>query len=116
MVKKKGKVMGKNKKKGQITVSEKDVHFVQVGTSGDNYCLTLSKNATIAIKAGHTFPVEFLLGDRKVTIIVLSDATFKRNLGVVSKLNDGAKQSAEATIQANRETEEIGKGIGDLSV
>ena len=93
---------------------EKDaVKFVQIGTSGKNYCLTLSKTALIALREGSSFPVELFVGDTKVKFNIMRDRTFQENLRKFKKINQEAKDAADAKIEAEEEVAKLGSDIGN---
>lgn len=101
----KGKLMAR--------IVEKDaVQLVEMGSSGKNYCLTLSKNALIAIREGKTFPLELLIGDKKMKINVMRDNEFKKKLATFNKINEQAKNSAQATAEATKAAG-LGKSLGE---
>lgn len=89
-------------------VDEKDCQLVEIGNS---YCITLSKNALIAIREGKTFPIEVLDGETKRKIVVMRDTTFKRRIQIFQKTNNQAKESAERTVEANKEVGNLANEI-----
>ena len=97
-------------------VEDDAVQFVQIGTSGTNQVLTLSKNALIAIREGKSFPVELLVGDKKVKFQIMRDTTFKRQLAVYKKAAETAQDMGEAQVEANNEVAKIGKDIGNKPI
>jgi len=92
------------------------VKFVQIGTSGKNQCLVLSKTALIAIREGQSFPVEVLVGDTKMKFVIMRDRTFKKNLRDFKKTAQAAQGSVEATIEANNEAAKLGQDIGNNKI
>lgn len=96
------------------TVDETDVKFIEIGSSGKSYCLTLSKNALLALREGKTFPIELLDGDVKKLIVVMRDTTFKKRMTIHNKISKKAKESVETKIKERRDIE-LGKDIGSSS-
>jgi len=106
-----------NRKELMSRMVEKDaVKFVQIGTSGANHCLTLSKTALIALREGSTFPVELLVGDTKVRFTIMRDTTFRVNLAKFTKINQAAKDNVQAQVDADEEVSKLGKDIGDSPI
>lgn len=96
-------------------VKEDAVQFIPVGESGDNYCLTLSKEALVAIRQGKSFPIQILAGDRKKTIVVIRDTIFKRNLRLHQAIMNKAKEDVQAKLQleqGEKEAENLAETIG----
>lgn len=100
-----GKLMAK-------MVNENAVQLVEIGNSGKNYCLTLSKNALVAIREGRTFPLELLLGDKKMKINVMRDNTYKEQVRKFNKISEKAKESVEVAVDANDDAN-FGKSLGE---
>lgn len=97
------------------TVDSDDVKFVQIGNSGTNYCITISKNGLLALRNGKTFPIELIDGDKKKTIVVMRDVTFRKRMNIHSKLTQEAKKTAEIIINGNKEGANLGDDIGSSS-
>lgn len=100
-----GKLMGK--------MVEKDaVQLVEMGSSGKNYCLTLSKKSLIAIREGSSFPIEFMANGTKMKINVMRDTEFRKKMRIFNKANTMAKESAIATKEVN-DAVGLGKSLGE---
>lgn len=93
-------------------VEENAVQLVEMGSSGTNYCLTLSKSALIAIREGRTFPLELLIGEKKMKINVMRNTEFKKKLNAFHKLNEQAKDSVKIATDKNEDAE-FGKSLGE---
>jgi hypothetical protein len=93
-------------------VEEDGVQLIEMGSSGNNYCLTLSKRALMAIREGSSFPLELLMGERKIKVTVIRNTEFRKKLRLFQKINEQAKNAAEAQVEAN-ESVGIGKSIGE---
>jgi len=89
------------------------VKLVQIGTSGKNYCVTLTKNALIALREGKSFPIDMMVNGEKASFTIMRDVTFRKNLTAFNKANVAAKKSADEKVEANKEVEGLGKDIGN---
>lgn len=94
-------------------VEDNAVQFIPVGESGDNYIITLSKNALIAIREGKSFPIELLAGGKKKTIILMRDNTYRDKMRLHNKLAQQAKEQVETTLQVDAEMNAISQDLGN---
>lgn len=101
----KRKLMGKMVERDAVTL-------VEIGSSGKNYCLTLTKNALIAIREGSSFPIEFMANGTKMKVNIMRDTEFRKKSRIFNKANQLAKESAIATKEAN-DAVGIGKSLGE---
>ena len=100
-----GKLMAK-------MVGENAVQLVEMGSSGTNYCITLSKAALIALREGRAFPLEFLNGDKKMTITLMRDNTYKAKIQAFKKISEKAKDTVEKKVSVQEDTD-LGKSLGE---
>jgi len=92
-------------------VEENAVQFIPIGDSGNNYVITLSKNALIAIREGKSFPIELLAGDKKKTFVIMRDTSFKAKMHLHNKIANQAKESVQSRIEIERETQKTIEGL-----
>jgi len=94
-------------------VEDNAVQFIPVGQSGDNYIITLSKNALIAIRGGKSFPIELLAGDRKKTFIIMRDNTYRDKMRLHNKLAQQAKEQVQTQLEVDAEMNAISQDLGN---
>ena len=102
-IEKEGNVIDIRKEIMTRNVESDGVQFIPIGESGDNYVITLSKHALIAVREGKSFPIEVLAGGKKKTIILMRDNTFKRRMQVHNKLAEQAKEHVQGQLQVDAE-------------
>jgi hypothetical protein len=100
-----GKLMSK-------MVGEDAVQLIEMGSSGENFCLTLSKSALMAVREGRSFPLDLLMNGKKVKITVMRDNTYKKKLQAFLRLNEQAKDAAQSRVDL-KEDVDLGKSLGE---
>lgn len=61
-------------------VEENAVQLIKMGNSGNNFCITISNNALVALRQDRTFPIKFIAGEKEKTIIVMRNTVFRTGM------------------------------------
>lgn len=104
-------ISDRGKNMGRV-VEENAVQLIEMGSSGKNFCLTVSKSALIAIRSGKSFPLEGLFGETKIKINVMRDTEYKKKMLAFKKLDEQAKDSVSIA-KDKTDDADFGKSLGE---
>lgn len=89
--------------------------MIQVGKSGNNFMLSFSRNALMAMREGKSFPIQLQRGEENITFIAMLDVEVRKHLKALSMINSKSEETANIRMEVEEETAALTKSLADKS-